>query len=310
MGTILGILTIFLLLVLAVVWKTFIIVPMRENIIKERLGKFDGVLGPGFHFLIPFLDRVAYRQEMREQVIDIPSQSCITKDNIQVEVDGIVYLRVIDAERASYGIGDYRTASINLAQTTMRAEIGKMALEDTFSERDQINENIVREIDKASDPWGIKMARYEIMNITPSYKVIETMEKQMEAEREKRASITLSTGYKESKTLLSEGERQEAINLSEGQKTRRINEAEGQAQEIRLLADASATGIRLVAEAIRNPGGNMAVRTKLIEQYIDQLGKILTSAHVSVVPGQLANIKGFFQGLNQVSDRMSQGAAR
>jgi len=183
-------LTVLFLIALVLLWKTACIVPMRDAFVIERLGKFRKVLEPGFHILIPFFDRIAYRHEMREQVIDVPSQACITRDNMQVAVDGLVYLRVIDPERASYGIEDYRRAAVNLAQTTMRSEIGKLDLSQTFSERDALNDSIVREIDKASDPWGVKVLRYEIRNITPSTDVIHTLEKQMEAEREKRAEIT------------------------------------------------------------------------------------------------------------------------
>ncbi len=293
--------TVFLLLCLLAIWKTLIIVHMREAIVKERLGKFAGALMPGFHFFIPFLDRIAYRHEMREQVIDVPSQTCITRDNIQVEVDGIVYLKVIDPEKASYGIENYRRASVNLAQTTMRSEIGKISLEKTFSERDSINENIVKEIDKASDPWGVKVLRYEIKNITPSLKVVDTLEKQMEAERQKRAEITLANAEKESMINRSEGERQEAVNISEGQRQKRINEATGQAQEISILAEATATGIKKVAEAIRRPGGEDAVRIRILDQYIQKTGEIMGEASVSVVPNQLANMKGFFEGVGQVA---------
>ncbi|MBI2568358.1 MAG: paraslipin [Candidatus Schekmanbacteria bacterium] len=300
MELIFTVVTILFFAMLVVVRMTFIVVPMRETVIKERLGKFAGVLEPGFHFLTPIIERVAYRHEMREQVIDIPSQSCITRDNIQVDVDGIVYMRVMDGSKASYGIEDYRRATINLAQTTMRAEIGKLALDQTFVEREAINEKIVQEIDKASSPWGIKMIRYEIMNITPSRRVIETMEKQMEAERHKRADITLSTGHKEAKINMSEGERQEAVNLSEGQKQRRINEAHGRAEEIRILAEASAEGIRGVAAAIRRPAGNVAVRMQLVEQFIEEFGRIVGNSNVTVVPEDLANLRGFFQGLSQI----------
>jgi regulator of protease activity HflC (stomatin/prohibitin superfamily) len=282
------------------VTRTFIVVNNRENVVKERLGKFAGVLEPGFHFMVPLLDRAAYRQEMREQAIDVPPQMCITKDNIQVEVDGIVYLKVEDAKDASYNISDYRLAAINLAQTTMRSEIGKLNLDETFSERDKMNEAIVREIDKASAPWGIKVMRYEIKNIAPSPRVIETMEKQMEAERQKRAQITISTGQKEAKIAISEGERVEAVNLSEGEKSKRINEAEGRAKEIRLLAEATAEGLALVAKAIRSPGGEQAVKMQLAEQYLNELGRILEGANVKVVPQQLAQVKAFFEGMNQV----------
>ena len=227
-------LTIFVLVAGFILWKLAIIVPMRQACVLERFGNFRRVLEPGFHVIVPFLDKVAYRHEIREQVLDIPPQSCITRDNIQVTVDGLVYLKVMDAKRASYGIGDYQLASISLAQTTMRSEIGKLTLGDTFSERDKLNDSIVREIDKASDPWGVKVLRYEIRNITPSLQVVQTLEKQMEAEREKRADITLATAAKESKILISEGYRQEAINISEGDKTKRINEAKGRASEIEI----------------------------------------------------------------------------
>ena len=297
-------LTAAFLMILFIVVKTVIFVPERENIIKERLGKYRGTLKPGLHFLVPFVDRPAFKQEMREQVIDVPPQACITRDNIQVEVDGIVYLKVVDPYKASYGIGNYRAASINLAQTTMRSEIGKITLDETFSERDEINNNIVREIDKASDPWGIKMIRYEIMNITPSRRVIETMEQQMEAERQKRAEITLSRGDKEAKINVSEGLRQKAINLSEGEKQKRIFEAEGRAQEIRLLAEATSQGIQEVASAIQAPGGREAVEMQLVEQFVDEMGEIIDEAEISVVPEGLANIKGFFQGVAETSEIM------
>ncbi len=208
---------------------------------------------------------------------------------------------MVDPAKASYGIGDYRTASINLAQTTMRSEIGKLTLDETFSERDKINESIVYEIDKASDPWGMKMTRYEIMNIKPSLRVIDTMEKQMEAERAKRAEITISTGQKEAQIQLSEAERQEYVNLSEGDRQRRINEAQGQAEEIRLVADATAKATRLIAEALQSPGGNAAMQTQLAEQYLVELGRITGQARVTVVPENLANIQGVAEGLTRVS---------
>ena len=294
-------LTVVVLLGLLVVWKTFIVVPMREAYVKERLGKFAGVLRPGFHFLIPFVDRIAYRQEMREQVIDIPPQSCVTRDNIQVEVDGIVYLKVMDPEKASYGIENYRRASVNMAQTTMRAEIGKLVLDKTFSERDAVNENIVREIDKASDPWGIKVMRYEIRNITPSARVVETLEKEMEAERQKRAKITQATGEKEARINLSVGERQEAVNLSEGERQRRINEAGGRAKEITSVAEATAWGVERVAAAIRRPGGQLAVKTRIVQQFVQQLGAVLQTSRISVVPAELARLRGFFEGVGRIA---------
>lgn len=305
--------TAFTILFFVSLWlasRTFVVVPMRENVVKERLGKFAGVLQPGLHFMIPFIDRAAYVQEMREQVIDVPPQSCITRDNIQVEVDGVVYMKVMDSHKASYGIDNYRVAAINLAQTTMRAEIGKLSLDDSFSERDVINENIVREIDKASAPWGIKMIRYEIRNITPSKRVIDTMEKQMEAERQKRADITVSSGHREAKIMVSEGERQEAVNRSEGEKQRRINEASGRAKEIKLVADATAEGARLVAAAIRKPGGELAVRTQLVEAYLGEFGRIVEHARVTVVPQELAAIKGVFEGVSAVTGAIAPAPAK
>ncbi len=296
--------TVFVLLALWVLVKLMVIVPMRQNNIVERLGKFLAVLKPGFHLVIPFVDRIAYRQEIREQVMDIPAQSCITKDNIQVSVDGLVYLKVMDAERASYGIGDYKRASVNLAQTTMRSEIGKLTLGDTFAQREDLNERIVSEVDKASDPWGIKVLRYEVRNITPSRQVMNTLEKQMEAERSKRAEITLATAEKEAKILVSEGHRQEAINLSEGEKQKRINEAKGKARRISILAEATAQGIRDVAQAIRRPGGDQAVKLKLVEQFIDNLGRVIKTAKVSVLPADLANLRSV---LASVTEGLSVG---
>ena len=297
--------TLTLLALIVIVLKTFKVVHQRHAFVKERLGKFAGVLEPGFHFLIPFIDRVAYRQEMREQVFDVPSQICITRDNIQVDVDGLVYLQVMDPQKASYGIEDYQRASINLAQTTMRSEIGKLTLHQSFSEREKLNESIVREVDKASNPWGIKVLRYELRNITPSSNVVHTLEQQMEAEREKRADVTTAEANKEATIQISKGERQAAINISEGEKIRRINEAEGRAKEITLLAEASAYGIRRVGGAILKPGGQDAVRMRILEEFIDEFGKILQGSQVSVVPHDLANIQGVVAGLSRTGDAMA-----
>ncbi|MFT5635568.1 MAG: regulator of protease activity HflC (stomatin/prohibitin superfamily) [Cognaticolwellia sp.] len=299
--------TFVFLALLFIVLKLVLVVQMKEICVIERLGKFRAVLPPGLHFLIPFVDRVAYRHETREQVLDIPAQSCISRDNVQISVDGLVYIQVMDGERASYGIEDYSRASVNLAQTTMRSEIGKLNLGQTFSERDTLNETIVREIDKASDPWGIKVLRYEVRNITPSDNVIHTLEKQMEAERQKRAEITLAEAEKESTINLSEGERQEAINLSEGDKQKQINEAHGRAQEIAILTQASAEGINLIAKAAASPSGDQAIKMRLLEQFISQTGNILKTADVSIVPSEVAKLEGFFQGMEKVTQNI-QGA--
>ncbi len=294
--------TFLVLVVLFVLWKTFIVVHMREAVVIQRLGKFRIVLPPGLHFIIPFFDRVAYRHETREQVIDIPSQSCITRDNIQVDVDGLVYLQVLDPQKASYGIEDYRRASINLAQTTMRSEIGKLSLGQSFYERESLNENIVKEIDKASDSWGIKVLRYELRNITPSPNVVHTLERQMEAEREKRAEITRASAEKEATINVSQGQRQEDINLSEGEKQRRINVSKGRAEAISILAEATAEGTRLIAAAVQMEGGSLALKMQLVEQFIETFGEVIAKANISVVPLELAKIKGFFDGLSEVAD--------
>jgi len=296
------VLLIVLLTAIVVVYNTFIIVEMREKVIVERFGKYHDTLEPGFHFIIPFVDRVAYRHETREQVLDVPHQKCITKDNIEVEVDGIVYLKVMDAYKASYGINDYRLAAVNLAQTTMRSEVGKITLDDTFSERDAMNEAIVEELDKASDPWGVKVMRYELKDIQPSRDIVLTMEQQMEAERDKRAEITKSSGERDAQINTSEGEREASILVSEGRRQQRINEAEGEARETALLAEASANGIERVADAISQPGGSLAVKMRLTEQFIDRLGTVVDGADVSVLPMEAANLKSFFEGASEVTD--------
>ena len=282
---------------LFIIFKTVIIVSERENVVVERLGKFHRTLKPGIYFLIPFFDNAAYKHEMREQVIDIPPQSVITSDNIQVEVDGMLYLQVMDANKASYGIADYLTASNNLAQTTMRSEVGKITLGEIFSERDSVNTKIISEIDKASDPWGIKVLRYEIKDIAPTPKVIDTLEKQMEAEREKRAEITRATAEKEKLINVSEGQKQMAINLSEGEKQRRINEADGQALSIKMIADATAKSLAMVGTAISAPGGTDALRMNLVGQYVAQLSDVIKEGNVAMFPAGLATVKGIFEEL-------------
>jgi regulator of protease activity HflC (stomatin/prohibitin superfamily) len=297
--------TIVLLLLLIagfIFYNTFVIVEMREEVILERFGKYHDTLTPGLHFTIPIIDRVAYRQETREQVLDVPHQKCITKDNIEVDVDGLVYLKVMDSYKASYGINDYRLAAVNLAQTTMRSEVGKITLDDTFSERDAMNEAIVEELDKASDPWGVKVMRYELKDIQPAQDIVRTMEKQMEAEREKRAEITESSGDRDARINVSEGERRESILMSEGQREARVNRAEGEAREMELIAEATANGIERIADAIAQPGGSLAVKMRLTEQFIDRLGDIVDGANVSVLPMEAANLKSLFEGASEVTN--------
>jgi len=301
-----GFFTILMLIVALVAYNLILIVPMRELCVIERLGKFRSILEPGLHFLIPFVDRVAYRHETRELCINIPHQSCISRDNIQIDVDALLYIKVMDAYKASYGIEDYLIAAINLAQTTVRSEVGKLRLSQTFSERDALNETIVREIDNASEPWGIKVMRYEVMNITPSSNVIDVLEKQMEAERQKRAEITLANAERDSTINLSEGERQEAINLSEGERQKRINEANGRAQEISILATATANGMTAIARAIKQPGGYQAMNVRLVESYIDQVDSLYARSDVSIVPSELANIEGMFEGFDRVATTINR----
>jgi regulator of protease activity HflC (stomatin/prohibitin superfamily) len=300
-------LTFVLLITFFILWKLVLIVEMREICVIERLGKFKMVMEPGLHFLVPFFDRVAYRHEIREQVMEIPSQSCISRDNIQIEVDGLIFIKVMDGRKASYGIEDYRLAAVNLAQTTMRSEVGKLNLSQTFSERDELNETIVREIDKASDPWGIKVLRYELKNISPSQNVVQTLEKQMEAERRKRAEITLATAEKDSTINLSEGDRQEAINISEGDRSRRINEAHGKAKEIEIIAEATSKGIQMITEAATTPGGNEAMKLRLLENFIQQTGEIMGTADVSIMPAEMAKLEGFFEGMEKVTQTVQKG---
>jgi regulator of protease activity HflC (stomatin/prohibitin superfamily) len=280
---------VFALFVLA---KTIRIVPQRSAFIVERLGKYSSTLEAGFHILVPFIDRVAYKHTLKEQAIDVPPQTCITKDNISVEVDGILYLQVMDPKKASYGIDNYRFASIQLAQTTMRSVIGKLELDRTFEERDTINLEIVGAVDKASDPWGVKVSRYEVKNILPPQSIKDAMEKQMRAEREKRALIAESEGDKQAKINRAEGDRQELISRSEGEKQKRINEAEGRAAEIERVARATAEGIRMVAESILAPGGLEAVNLRVAEQYIGEFGKLAKENNTMILPSNLTDIAG------------------
>ena len=274
-----------------VLWNTLLIVPAREEVVKERLGKFAAVLTAGFHLLIPFIDRVAYRQERREQVIDIPSPSCITKDNIQVEVDGLVFLKVVDSYKASYGIANYRRASINLAQTTMRSEIGRLTLEQTFSEREDINSRVVKVMQEVEDQWGVQVKRFEVKNIVPPSSVRESMEKQMSAERERRALISRSEGQRQSQIDKSEGVKMQLINQSEGEMQRRINEAEGRADAIETIGSATAKSIETVAAASSVEGGADAVRLRLSQKYLRSLAHLADPKTKVVLPADLSKVE-------------------
>jgi regulator of protease activity HflC (stomatin/prohibitin superfamily) len=280
------------ILVVVAIIRVARIVPQKSAFIVERLGKYAQTLEAGFHLLLPFIDRVAYKHSLKEVAVDVPSQTCITRDNIGVEVDGVLYLQIMDPKKASYGIENFMFASTQLAQTTMRSEIGKLDLDRTFEERVAINVAIIQAVDKASDPWGVKITRYEIKNITPPESVTDALEKQMRAEREKRAAIAESEGQRQAITNVAEGDKQEAIKKSEGEKMKRINEAEGRAKEIELVATATAEGIRKIAEAIQAPGGGEAVNLRVAEQYIKEFGNLAKVNNTVIIPSDLSNIAG------------------
>jgi len=287
----------FLVLFFLVFFKLIRIVPEQQAWIVEQFGKYKRSLGPGFHLVIPFIQKVAYKQILKEEVIDVKPQLCITQDNVQVSVDGILYLQVVDAEKASYGIDNYRFATGQLAQTTMRSEMGKIELDRTFSERDKINDAIVRAVDEASDPWGIKVTRYEIRDITPSETVMTAMEQQVRAEREKRAEILSSEGFREARINSSKGDRQEAINRSRGERQKRINEADGRARATEIVAEATAEGIEEVAAAIRLPKGRSAVAMRITQQFISSLGDIIRESDTSVLPVELAQLRSLLHAI-------------
>lgn len=279
-----------LFFVLITVSRASYIVPQRSVYIVERLGKYNKQLHAGFHIIIPFVDRIAYKHSLKEMVVDVPEQVCITRDNVAVEVDGILYFRVMDPQRASYGINNYMFATTQIVQTTMRSTIGKLDLDQTFEERENINAHIVEAADKASDPWGIKVTRYEIKDIKPPKSIKDSMEKQMRAEREKRALIAQSEGEKQAQINRAEGEKQELIALSEGEQQKRINEAIGHASEIEKLAEATSRGIRLIASAIQDEGGKEALQLRLAEQYFEQFGKLAKSTNTMIIPSNLSDV--------------------
>jgi regulator of protease activity HflC (stomatin/prohibitin superfamily) len=268
------------------------VVPQRMAIIVERLGKFRAVYSAGFQILIPFIDKVRYKHTLKEQAIDVASQVCITRDNIAVEVDGILYLQVLDPQKASYGIDNYRFASIQIAQTTMRSVIGKLELDKTFEERESINATIVAAVDKASDPWGVKVTRYEVKNIVPPQSIKDAMEKQMRAEREKRAIIAESEGTRQAKINVADGDKQEFILRSEGEKQRRINEAAGRASEIEQVATATANGLRAISKAISEENGLNAVNLRIAEQYLLAFGNLAKQNNTVILPSNLSDIAG------------------
>lgn len=286
------VIAVLIILALIILARTAIVVPQQSAFVVERLGRYAGTLQAGFHILVPFVDVIRYRHTLKEQAIDIPEQICITRDNVQVAVDGILYLKVLNPERASYGISDYQFAIRQLAQTNLRSEVGKIDLDKTFEERQHINSQVVSELDKATEPWGVKVLRYEIKTITPPHDILGAMEKQMKAEREKRATILNSEAARESAINTAEGEKQKVIKASEARKQQQINEAQGQAEAILAVASATAEGIRRVSESIQNPGGHEAVQLRVAEQYIREFGNLAKQTNTLIVPASVTDIAG------------------
>lgn len=307
--------TIFLIVVgvllVVTIFKFFIVVPQQNAYVVERLGKYHSTMGAGFHFLAPFFDTVRYRHSLKEIVMDIPEQVCITRDNVQVAVDGVLYFKILNPERASYGVEDYVIALVQLAQTTLRSEIGKIELDKTFEERTNINMQVVSEVDKASESWGVKVLRYEIKNITPPRDIVAAMEKQMRAEREKRATILTSEGDRDAKINSAEGEKQKVIKDSEAQKQRQINEAQGQAEAILAVAKATSEGLKQVAGAIASSGGYEAMQLRVAEQYVKEFGKLAQESTTLILPGNLGDLGGMIATATEIIKKGSgpQGTA-
>jgi regulator of protease activity HflC (stomatin/prohibitin superfamily) len=293
---------------IVVLFKTAIVVPQQSAFIVERLGKYSKTLHAGFHILVPGIERIAYRHSLKEAAIDIAEQICITRDNVQVGIDGVLYLQVMDPARASYGIADYTFAITQLAQTTLRSEIGKIELDRTFEERGRINTNVVSELDKASEPWGVKVLRYEIKNINPPRDVIQAMEKQMRAEREKRAVILTSEGERDAKINQAEGEKQRVIKESEANRQQQINEAAGEAEAILAVATATAEGLRRVAEAVAGAGGREAMQLRIAESYVQQFGNLARTSNTLVIPANVSDIAGMIAMATKVFDQSRPGA--
>ncbi len=289
-GSFAGTFVVLAVVVIFIIFKTAVIVPQQSAYVVEWLGKYSKTLGAGFHLLVPFLHVIRYRHSLKEMAVDIPEQICITRDNVQVAVDGVLYMKVLEPERASYGIDNFGFAISQLAQTTLRSEIGKIELDRTFEERNTINYQVVSELDKATEPWGIKVLRYEIKNITPPADVLAAMEKQMRAEREKRAVVLTSEGERDAAINTAEGEKQQVIKASEATKQKQINEAEGQAKAILAVAEATATGIKQIAEAVSNKGGVEAMQLRVAQQYIEQFGNLARENNTMIVPANLSDV--------------------
>ena len=297
-------------LAVVILAKTATVVPQQSGYVVENLGRYSRTLQAGFHILIPFVERIAYRHNLKEEAIDITEQVCITRDNVQVGVDGVLYMQILDASKASYGITNHRFAISQLAQTTLRSEIGKIELDRTFEERATINANVVSELDKASAPWGVKVLRYEIKNINPPRDVLQAMEKQMRAEREKRAVVLTSEGDRDAKINQAEGEKQRVIKESEANKQQQINEAQGEAAAILAVATATAEGLRRVGESLAGTGGIEAMQLRVAEEYIKQFGRLADeAASTLIVPANLSDISSMIALATSVVKNQTRPAA-
>lgn len=281
------------------IFRCIRIIPAQDVLIVERLGKYSRSLRAGFHILIPFIDRDAYYHTLKEQSIDVQPQICITHDNVQVKVDGVIYLKIIDPVRASYGIEDFQFAAIQLAQTTMRSVIGTMELDKTIGEKDLINSTIVAAIDQASEPWGIKVNRYEILNIVPPKSVLDAMEKEKKAQIAKRSKVLLSEGERDARINRSLGFKEEAVNKSEGEKQRRINSAEGKATEIEALAVATAKGIEAIAGAISDQGGASAIKLQITKAFIQNFLHVAKESTEILIPADVMNLPTLIANLTE-----------
>ena len=291
---------VLVLITIIVIVKTAIVVPQQSAYVVETLGKYSRTVKAGFHILVPFVQRIAYKHTLKEQAIDVEEQICITSDNVQVGVDGVLYLQVMDARNASYGIDNYKFAISQLAQTALRSEIGKIELDKTFEERTHINLRVVAELDQASDPWGVKVLRYEIKNINPPQDVVSAMEKQMRAEREKRATVLQSEGERDAKINEAEGEKQRVIKESEAVREQQVNEAQGEAAAILAVAEATAEGLKKVAEALNSDGGDKAMQLRVAEDYLERFGNLAKEGNTLIVPANLSDVSSMIGAATSV----------
>ena len=290
MGDFSVVLVVLVVFGIIILMKTAQIVPQRTEAVVERLGKYSRTLNAGFHILIPFLDRIAYKRHLKEEVIEVPKQNCITRDNVQLTIDGVLYIQVMDSKLSCYGIDNYYFAAQNLAQTSLRSAIGKMVLDKTFEERESLNQQVVSAVDEAAQNWGIKVLRYEVKDIDVAPDIMKAMEKQMTAERDKRAVIAQSEGERQSSINSAEGQKQAAILTSEGERQQNINDAEGESEAIRLKALATAEAIKKVAEALSLPGGSDAANLEVAKAYVDEFGKLAKESNTMILPADTANV--------------------